>query len=124
MAHTASVNATHAQASGLGLFVQDFDDAPGLGVGDAVVDGLGGATGGEQALAAHHRQVLRQGGLGQADGFGQGADGHFAVDQEMTHYQQAAFVGQQAQQLRRLGDAFFEHLGAAGGHHDHGVDPM
>ena len=32
MAHTASVNATHAQASGLGLFVQDFDDPAGGGV--------------------------------------------------------------------------------------------
>ena len=60
----------------------------------AVVDGLAVATGGEQAALAQGGQPFAGGGLGDAQAFGDLADGQLGVAGELQHELLAALVGQ------------------------------
>lgn len=73
------------------------------GVADPVVERLALAAGGDEAVGAQQRQMLRQRRLAEADAFGERADRHLAGLRQLAEDQQPLLVGEEAQGRAHLG---------------------
>src|SRR5262249_23315949 len=81
--------------------VDRADDDPGLFAPEAVIDGLALAPGGDEALGAQPRELLRHGRLAQRQQALELAHGFFALGQNAEDHQ-PALVGERLEELGRL----------------------